>query len=415
MSQRRRSGRRRRRCDDDLPARCQRAAASYLRRTFPRRPPLRVTLRLSSRDTRQLNDAADAILAPTAAADPEAWWREVEARVRPLFPRANVALGLPDGPRLRVLSDSLDASRRDTVGALLNADPRTGQFIVHCAITAVMLEARRRRGLQVWNEVGNAAVLAEHGLDQRRAVFYNEGLVAAGLRDFSTIASQEGSAELFLQVGYERRGHARADDTPRLGLLLPAFRTAHRAMLARAAQGTALAAMLDASGAAVLVVGADGREQHRSRALTALLAAEPSRDAVVAAMHDAARALRTSPLPALLLAPAEQVVRGARQRYTVRATPAPAQLWAAPGTLLVALSVAGAHAPDAAADAALRARYGLTAREAEVARLLGQRLTNAELAAALGVSAHTARHHTERVLQKLGVASRRAAGAMMER
>jgi DNA-binding CsgD family transcriptional regulator len=67
-------------------------------------------------------------------------------------------------------------------------------------------------------------------------------------------------------------------------------------------------------------------------------------------------------------------------------------------------------AADMAADAVDvvgLATLGFTTRESEVARLLTRRLTNAELAAALGVSAHTARHHTERVMQKLGVRSRR--------
>jgi DNA-binding CsgD family transcriptional regulator len=53
------------------------------------------------------------------------------------------------------------------------------------------------------------------------------------------------------------------------------------------------------------------------------------------------------------------------------------------------------------------ARPRLTPREREVAALLTLRRTNAEIAAALGVSAHTARHHTESVLRKCGVSSRR--------
>jgi DNA-binding CsgD family transcriptional regulator len=57
---------------------------------------------------------------------------------------------------------------------------------------------------------------------------------------------------------------------------------------------------------------------------------------------------------------------------------------------------------------ALRKRLGLTARESQVACLLVQRLTNDEIAAALGISSHTARHHTESVLLKVGVNSRRA-------
>ena len=56
---------------------------------------------------------------------------------------------------------------------------------------------------------------------------------------------------------------------------------------------------------------------------------------------------------------------------------------------------------------ALCARLGLTEREGEVAALLAARLTNIEIAHELGVSEHTARHHTENVLAKLGVKTRR--------
>lgn len=49
----------------------------------------------------------------------------------------------------------------------------------------------------------------------------------------------------------------------------------------------------------------------------------------------------------------------------------------------------------------------LTPRERQVAALLAARRTNREIAAALDLSLHTARHHTERVLRKCGVSSRR--------
>jgi DNA-binding CsgD family transcriptional regulator len=52
-------------------------------------------------------------------------------------------------------------------------------------------------------------------------------------------------------------------------------------------------------------------------------------------------------------------------------------------------------------------RFRLTAREAEVAMLLAQRRTNKEIARALAVTTHTAKRHTERVLGKLGINSRR--------
>ncbi|NBB73424.1 MAG: hypothetical protein GVY35_07070, partial [Bacteroidetes bacterium] len=56
---------------------------------------------------------------------------------------------------------------------------------------------------------------------------------------------------------------------------------------------------------------------------------------------------------------------------------------------------------------------GLTPRQAEVAQLLARRKTNREIADALCISPHTARHHTEAVLRKLEVDSRRAVARRM--
>ena len=57
-------------------------------------------------------------------------------------------------------------------------------------------------------------------------------------------------------------------------------------------------------------------------------------------------------------------------------------------------------------DVELRQRFGLTAREIRVAREIADGFRNDALAARLGISPHTARRHTERVLDKLGIASR---------
>ena len=56
--------------------------------------------------------------------------------------------------------------------------------------------------------------------------------------------------------------------------------------------------------------------------------------------------------------------------------------------------------------AELRERYALTRREIEVARLLAAGRSNLEVAQALRISPHTARHHTESVMAKLDVRSR---------
>lgn len=54
--------------------------------------------------------------------------------------------------------------------------------------------------------------------------------------------------------------------------------------------------------------------------------------------------------------------------------------------------------------------FGLTCREADVARLLARGERNARIAALLDISPHTARRHTEAVMLKLGVHSRAAVG-----
>ena len=75
----------------------------------------------------------------------------------------------------------------------------------------------------------------------------------------------------------------------------------------------------------------------------------------------------------------------------------------------------GSPAPMQAEDPGERTwpQFGLTGREIEVARLLSEGRRNAAIAVTLGISPHTARHHTQRVLAKLGVHSRAEAGAKL--
>lgn len=64
-------------------------------------------------------------------------------------------------------------------------------------------------------------------------------------------------------------------------------------------------------------------------------------------------------------------------------------------------------------DDVLRERFGLTARQIDVARLLSEGCSNAEVAQRLGVSYYTARNHAEQIMLKLSVSSRAAVGAIL--
>lgn len=61
-------------------------------------------------------------------------------------------------------------------------------------------------------------------------------------------------------------------------------------------------------------------------------------------------------------------------------------------------------------DPVLREHLGLTRKEVDVVRLLAEGRSNAAIATALCISPHTARHHTERIMAKLGVRSRAEVG-----
>jgi DNA-binding response OmpR family regulator len=73
----------------------------------------------------------------------------------------------------------------------------------------------------------------------------------------------------------------------------------------------------------------------------------------------------------------------------------------------------GREAPTTLSDDELRDRFGLTARQIAVTRLLGEGFSNQEIAERLSVSYFTARNHTEQVLSKLGVSTRAAVGAIL--
>ena len=73
------------------------------------------------------------------------------------------------------------------------------------------------------------------------------------------------------------------------------------------------------------------------------------------------------------------------------------------------LRARGSRVPRGPREATRANSAGLTGRQLEVLALLGEGLTNAEIADRLVVSPRTVEHHVAAVLQKLGAASRRDA------
>ncbi|HYH80137.1 MAG TPA: helix-turn-helix transcriptional regulator [Longimicrobium sp.] len=85
---------------------------------------------------------------------------------------------------------------------------------------------------------------------------------------------------------------------------------------------------------------------------------------------------------------------------------------AAPIAVVVVVETDGAALPD---GQELRRRFGLTEREAEVALLLAERRSNAEIARELAVTRSTVSRHTEKIFRKLGISSRRDVRGVLAR
>lgn len=198
-----------------------------------------------------------------------------------------------------------------------------------------------------------------------------------------------------------RRGrHFTRDDLASMRLVRPALRAAVASLEQLLPHRVTLGATVDRLPMPVLLVDAGGRMVHQNPAATRLLGDEPAATALRAAAGDVAAAA-LAPFAPAADAPAERTVETPRGSYHVSATRAGA---AVEGELALVSVRAPRGGPDAAE---VRERFGLTARQTEVALLLARRRTDREIADALHVSPNTVRRHVDAVLRSLGIASRR--------
>jgi len=157
----------------------------------------------------------------------------------------------------------------------------------------------------------------------------------------------------------------------------------------------------------------EGLLVHRNRALAELLCDTSDSSALLNAMSNIVAVLREghqSPLAArgAGTAPVSRQVEHEGERIHVRGCMLPGQGERREALALVTV-VNRPHPRPKFENARerTRAQYNLTGREVEVTMLLAQRMSNREIALRLGLSEHTARHHTERILRKLGAVNRR--------
>lgn len=259
------------------------------------------------------------------------------------------------------------------------------------------------------DESVNAFYLPNHILDSIMMLVWN----------------QHGAKEASVEIHREKFG-ARLfgeDGVARLRLLLPSFKAAVAAVTSAKSIGAGLETLLGKLGHTLAVATCRGRITFQTEALTALLQADPEGGRLRRAMESLAashaalfeargggRRHRASgpTLTAALTATATAETSTGKYLLSTVETPA-ALTGGSPGFLV---RIEPMFSPILS-PTEIRARFGLTPRELQVARLLGAGVPNQGVGSALGISPHTARRHTERVLAKLRVASRSGVAAAL--
>jgi DNA-binding CsgD family transcriptional regulator len=195
-------------------------------------------------------------------------------------------------------------------------------------------------------------------------------------------------------------------------LLAPAFAAGVTLVRRRADAAGSLLRMLEGAGARAWLVDGSGSITHEGDGIRTLLADDAEASRVRARASRLGLDLWVSVAGRQAASPGDTAfqVLTHRRTYMLRAALAGDTYLAEASTVLVMLE---ADPSPGVSDAQLRERFGLTAREVEIARLIARGQSTRDIAGRLGISTHTLRRHVERVLSKLGVHSRAAVGAQL--
>lgn len=202
-----------------------------------------------------------------------------------------------------------------------------------------------------------------------------------------------------------------AEELEMARLLHPAFEAGVRTAVRAASVRHALSASIDSLQNGVLAYDLRGRIVHRNAGFSALAGTDAAEKIVLRAAREMALGLVGSDLVDRISPEhARRTVRCGEQRVVLTAVRVREGVFAMRPVVLITARSSEAPLPN---RDGIRRRFGLTRRQAEVALLLAQRLTNPEIAEAFCISEHTVRSHVEAVMSKLGVHDRREIAATL--
>jgi len=356
---------------------------------------------LSTSDLARLEGASRALLSPLAFDRPDDWRDAVMATACEALGARRATFCLPGAAGSYTRTFRMDRAFEATAAYYLEA-AYTGAGPSPDPVINRFFGRLLAEELELWDSPSEYRKL---GLDPSRTTddWTADAIVPNRMLDGISLFVPGPAGVAHLTLHDQPAGAEPGERLPVLGLLLPSL----KAGLDARARLAVHRAALDAAAEPLVAFDADGREVFRSAALARLLAADPEAARLEAAL--AALAARVRPLAYGRRADAPAVPVAAAEARTARAAYALRAVLLAPDALgdafLVTVEPRGLAAALPAADA-VRQRFGLTRREAEVALLVAEGLANDAIADRLFVSPHTVRHHVEAAMAKLGLTGR---------
>lgn len=360
-----------------------------------------MTLALDSADLKRLAQAHRVLLSPSDFGSADEWCRTVNRDLRKLLDADMATFVLPAEDGISLISDEIPAEVLEQFPARIEPlDARWSLFD-----KAVDLGAFSREQL-----------FHLHRKEFFRSTYYNEYIVPNRLHDSLSLATSLGEAPHPKQVAalvfHHEQPSGRRFGTRGLEilrLLLPSFSAGVRSYHHRIRQHVDLLQTLATLDEGLLFCDTSGNVLYRTPMLSTILADDPQSDLLMCEMTRVAAGLWATevmhgdserrPIPEVLV----REVRTRANRYRMRVSRLRGDLFGQKQTTLVILKRIRSRIPSIET---IRERFALSKQEAHVMVLLAEGKSNAEVAAALRISPHTARHHTEHVLERLGVNSR---------
>lgn len=356
----------------------------------------------SAADLSRLESATRILVSPLALADVDTWRHEAMRAVCEALGARTGTFTYPGKPCVIHVYE-LDDDLADVVNHFTGAT-WSGTGTSPEPLLDVFHEQLVARRLHAWDMHVADHVLGGNGVAWNN-LFHNEVLNPHRLDDTHALFAPAAYGSAMISIHGFRQAPAPGQHLPLLRLLFPAFQAGLDALTRLDAHR----ASLDLLTEPVAVYSVEGRAMHRNAAFARLVGADPEQARLEDEVHGLVRglcALGFGRGPADAFTPASRTVQTRTTRYHLRGTLLGPGVFGPDGAVMVTASAEAA--PALPPPEALRERFGLTRREAEVALLLAEGLSNSDLADRLYISPHTARRHTEQVFSKLGLTTRKA-------